>query len=80
MMIIVNGESTQVVDMCTLSALIEILGLLGERYAVEVNLNIIPRSQHASYCLQSGDRVEIVRAIGGGSKASIYKLMQDYKK
>ncbi len=66
MMVVVNGESKDVADRCALSVLIESLGLVGQRYAVEVNLEIIPRSQLGSYHLQSGDRVEIVRAIGGG--------------
>jgi sulfur carrier protein len=37
-----------------------------QRVAVEVNLEIVPRSQHANRSLSAGDRVEIVRAIGGG--------------
>lgn len=36
------------------------------RVAVEVNLEIVPRSEHGNHVLQDGDRVEIVRAIGGG--------------
>ena len=41
-------------------------GLAGKRVAVEVNLEIVPRSQHATRVLREGDRVEIVHAIGGG--------------
>jgi sulfur carrier protein len=33
---------------------------------VEVNMEIVPRSQFASHVLHDGDRVEIVHAIGGG--------------
>lgn len=36
------------------------------RVAVEVNLEIVPRSTYDAHKLQHGDRVEIVRAIGGG--------------
>ena len=36
------------------------------RVAVEVNREIVPRSQHETRVLSAGDRVEIVRAIGGG--------------
>jgi sulfur carrier protein len=40
---------------------------LGERrVAVELNLDIVPRSLHASTQLQAGDVLEIVHAIGGG--------------
>ena len=40
--------------------------VLGRRVAVELNLDIVPRSQHGSVCLQAGDRVDVVHAIGGG--------------
>ncbi|HSH30874.1 MAG TPA: sulfur carrier protein ThiS [Thiohalobacter sp.] len=44
----------------------EELGLNGQRLAVEVNREILPRSEFAEHRFQAGDRVEIVRAIGGG--------------
>jgi len=56
----------QVPQRSTLQDLIERLQLAGKRIAVEVNLEIVPRSQHPDYQLQAGDRVEIVHAIGGG--------------
>jgi sulfur carrier protein len=34
--------------------------------AVEVNREIVPRSQHGSRVLADGDRVEIVSFVGGG--------------
>ena len=40
--------------------------LLGKRVAVERNGEIVPRSQHATTALESGDRLEIVVAVGGG--------------
>ncbi len=36
------------------------------RVALELNLEIVPRSQYEKRQLKTGDRVEIVRAIGGG--------------
>ena len=42
------------------------LGLSEKRLAVEVNLDIIPRSEHPSYQLKENDKVEVVHAIGGG--------------
>lgn len=56
----------QVPQNSTLQDLVEQLQLTGKRIAVEVNLEIVPRSQHSGYQLQPGDRVEIVHAIGGG--------------
>lgn len=66
MEIFVNGEARQVSEGLTLAQLVQDLGLVGQRIAVEVNLDIIPRSTHAYHVLHPGDRVEIVRAIGGG--------------
>jgi sulfur carrier protein len=66
MEIIVNGEPRQVVAPYTVADLLRALELTGRRLAVEVNLEIVPRSRHGEQQLQAGDRVEIVHAIGGG--------------
>lgn len=66
MQIYVNGERREVDDQCTAARLIEQLGLTGQRVAVEVNLEIVPRGACAAHALQPGDKIEIVRAIGGG--------------
>ncbi len=62
----VNGEQQLIVAGSTLFDLIERLELVGQRIAIEVNQEIIPRSQHSDYVLQAGDAVEVVQAIGGG--------------
>jgi len=64
--IILNGEPHQAPDGCSIAELAESLGIVGKRLAVEVNLEVVPRGEHASTRLQPGDRVEIVHAIGGG--------------
>lgn len=66
MQIQVNGEPRTVSEGATLADLIGQMALTGKRIAVEVNAEIIPRSQHGETLLQSGDQVEIVQAIGGG--------------
>jgi len=66
MNIILNGNPHTVDNQYTVEQLIEQLDLAGKRVAVEVNLDIIPRSEHAQYQLQEGDKVEVVHAIGGG--------------
>ena len=66
MEIIVNGEQRQVPDTYTAAQLVEAMGLNGQRVAMEVNLEIVPRSTYASHVLQPGDRIEVVRAVGGG--------------
>lgn len=62
----VNGEKLQQVTARNLQELIETLRLTEKHIAVEVNQEIIPRSEHPTTRLREGDRVEIVRAVGGG--------------
>lgn len=65
MQIVLNGEPREVPPDCTVAALLRDLGLTG-RLAVEVNANVVPRGRHPDHVLAAGDRVEVVRAIGGG--------------
>ncbi|MXI49898.1 sulfur carrier protein ThiS [Pseudomonas moraviensis] len=66
MRIQLNGESFELPDGETVAGLITRLDLTGRRVAVELNLDIVPRSQHADTTLNDGDNVEVVHAIGGG--------------
>jgi sulfur carrier protein len=66
MEITVNGEAKTLSPGVTVADLMEEMGLIGKRLAVEINLEIVPRSSHETHQLQVGDRVEIVHAIGGG--------------
>ncbi|MDF3193591.1 MULTISPECIES: sulfur carrier protein ThiS [Pseudomonas] len=61
-----NGEAFELPDGATVAGLIDRLDLAGRRVAVELNLDIVPRSQHATTALREGDQVEVVHAIGGG--------------
>ena len=61
-----NGAAYELADGASVAALIEALELTGRRLAVELNQDIVPRSQHASTVLREGDQVEVVHAIGGG--------------
>ncbi len=54
------------VEPLTLGDLVAALELEGRRLAIEVNEELVPRSEHGSFRLEPGDRVEIVQAIGGG--------------
>jgi sulfur carrier protein len=65
MRIEVNGEHREV-EAATILALVEELGLDVRKVAVERNLEIVPRSLHASTALVDGDRVELVQFVGGG--------------
>ncbi len=66
MRIQLNGESFEFPDGQTVSDLLVLLDLTGRRVAVELNLDIVPRSQHEATVLREGDALEIVHAIGGG--------------
>ena len=64
--ITLNGETHKLEEATTVAALLEHLGMVGKRLAVELNNEILPRSAHANTVLAEGDVVEIVHAIGGG--------------
>ncbi|HEX9803979.1 MAG TPA: sulfur carrier protein ThiS [Gammaproteobacteria bacterium] len=66
MKIYLNGEAREVPDDCTAAQLVESLGLAGKRIAMEINLDIVPRSGYEDHTLKAEDKVEIVHAIGGG--------------
>ncbi len=66
MRIQVNGRDHDVDEALTVLSLIARLGWDASKIAVERNLEIVPRSVHASTRLQHGDRLEIVNFVGGG--------------
>ena len=61
-----NSEPRQATEGTTVAELLEQLGLQRKVVAVEVNLQVVPRPQHAETVLSAGDRVEIVTLVGGG--------------
>jgi len=66
MQIQVNGDTRTLDAGSTLLQLIQLLELEGKRIAVEINEEIVPRSEHGNTVLNEGDNIEIVHAIGGG--------------
>jgi sulfur carrier protein len=64
--IVVNGSARLCGDGATVADLIRDLALDGKRVAVERNGEIVPKSRHAATALSAGDRIEVVRAVGGG--------------
>ena len=61
-----NGQARHLPAGSTLTKLLAGEGLAERRVAVEVNGEIVPRSQHPTHALEQGDRIEIVHALGGG--------------
>ena len=66
MLIQLNGEPLELPDGETVADLLMRQDMTGRRVAVELNLDIVPRSQHANTVLKDHDQVEVVHAIGGG--------------
>ena len=65
MRIEVNGQGRDT-SAQTVLGLIEELSLDPRKVAVERNLEIVPRSLHASTELAEGDKIELVQFVGGG--------------
>jgi len=63
----INGQPKQIADLHSLSRLIESLGMKADRVAVELNREVVPRSQWETTPIKDGDRLEIVHFVGGGS-------------
>jgi sulfur carrier protein len=66
MRLLINGEEKDCPGVTTLASMVEYLGLKADRLAVELNLDIVPRSQWTTTALQENDRLEIVHFVGGG--------------
>ncbi len=67
--IVVNGEERTVAAISVQAFLVS-LGIDPQRVAVELNLDILPKSDYATTELKDGDRLEIVHFVGGGQTAS----------
>jgi len=66
MRIELNGAPREVDEGRTLPALLAELGAAPEHVAVEHNGEILERTDFARVVLRAGDRLEIVRFVGGG--------------
>ncbi|MEH6436358.1 sulfur carrier protein ThiS [Massilia sp. DD77] len=64
--IIVNGKPWSMPEAQSLQELVAELGLAGQGIAVAVNREVVPRPQWPQRRLAARDKVDIVRAIGGG--------------
>ena len=66
MEILLNGEKREIDSGLTLAKLLESLGIRAASVAVEYNEKVTPRKNLEQVALNSGDKVEIVRFVGGG--------------
>lgn len=66
MKIFVNGIERDVARQTTIAQLLAELEVTERHVAVEVNLELVPRAQHAGHQLHEDDRLEVVTLVGGG--------------
>lgn len=66
MIVTVNGEELEIQGLATAENLINQLNYQDQRIALEVNEVIIPKSRHGEFTLNSNDKIEIIKAVGGG--------------
>ncbi|HEY3271766.1 MAG TPA: sulfur carrier protein ThiS [Geothrix sp.] len=61
-----NGEVREAPDLATLADLAAWLDLPAFGSAVELNGEVVRRADHPATPLKEGDRLEVVRLVGGG--------------
>jgi sulfur carrier protein len=61
-----NGAPHTLPGSASLHALVDSLGLSGQALALAVNRRVVPREHWRTTLLRPRDRVDVVRAIGGG--------------
>ena len=66
MKIFVNGTPTEIPLDLNIYTLLDQLDVQKKHIAIEVNENIIFKTDWESTKLEEGDKIEIVKAIGGG--------------
>ncbi len=61
-----NGDTKTLAGPMTVAAVLAEFELEARKIAVERNLEIVPRSTYGDVVVEDGDRLEIVRFVGGG--------------
>ena len=61
-----NGEARELRDGECVQDLVDALALTNQALAVAVNREVVPRARWRERVFATGDKVDIVRAIGGG--------------
>jgi thiamine biosynthesis protein ThiS len=66
MKVLLNNKSTFLDDSLTIKSLLNQIDMKQKYFAVEVNEQIVPKSNYDIFLIKEGDKIEIVTAIGGG--------------
>ena len=67
MAVTVNGKPTSLAEPRKLSEFVESLGIDLRLVAVAHNGEVLPRQSLSSVIVRDGDKLEIVRMVGGGA-------------
>lgn len=79
MMIYINGDERQVAENINVAEVVTELGFANKKIAVELNEDILPFQAFSTQCLKTGDKLEIVHAIGGGQNDSFLIAGKSYQ-
>jgi thiamine biosynthesis protein ThiS len=66
MTITINGETKELESEVNLSRLLELFSLPSQRVAVELNREVVRKSDWDATVVKDDDRIEIVHFVGGG--------------
>jgi thiamine biosynthesis protein ThiS len=66
MQLFINGKTQEFPETITVKQALAQLRLDASHVVVELNLNILASDTYATTRLKGGDRLEIVRLVGGG--------------
>jgi sulfur carrier protein len=66
MQVTINGESATFNKQTSVAELLNLQGITQQRLAIEINMEIVPRSEYHNHTITDGDAIEIVQAVGGG--------------
>ena len=66
MIVSVNGEQQELPEGINLDQLLKDIMQNSVRIAVEINREIIPKSNYTKCVLKNNDVIEIIKAVGGG--------------
>lgn len=66
MHITINGKQTEIIDSVTIADIVDMQKIKTSMFAVEKNLQIIPKSEYKTTSVNEGDKIEIVNFVGGG--------------
>ena len=61
-----NGEQHEIAETRTVAELLEELGIPSAGTAVAVDGAVVPQDRHSSFTIAGGERVDVLRPIGGG--------------